>query len=525
MGRLGLALAGLALCAPAVPAEPAPTEAGALQRVVPLTYFQGQPLVIGNRVQLLVDDFMVEDRWKLRRRTGPVSKYLGNPIMVVDKPWEDHILHPHVIHDPTDGKYKMWYTCANWGAFFDPARQAYYIAYAESRDGFTWTKPELFPFEGHARTNVVRFAPNRHVDRLNAYLNVRLNPDQSDPRRKYWASAGKRMTHAYSPDGVNWEIEGEPMLDYGSDFSNQILWVEETKQWYMYLRPSNELTATGVGVRTASTLATIPEGNRHTRRRVSLSTSPDLKHWSKPRVVLYPDERDTPDFDVALVFRRHDWFIGFYDPMYQEAGGGEQEIHLATSRDGIHWQRTWDREPFVPRGPAGSWDHGHVSMGFAPPVEMGDNLLFYYTGSPVGQGPPLLGWESELGFGIFKMRKDRFVGHWAERDATGYLLTRQFILDGSRLRLNCLAPPKAYDQPDHGIFVEILQAPASGAAMGAAPPVEGFTLADCDRIRVDQIDRLVTWRGKSDLSALKGKAVYLRFQLKDAALYSFQIEP
>ena len=31
------------------------------------------------------------------------------------------------------------------------------------------------------------------------------------------------------------------------------------------------------------------------------------------------------------------------------------------------------------------------------------------------------------------------------------------------------------------------------------------------------------WQGKSDLSALKGKAVYLRFQIKKAGLYSFQI--
>lgn len=74
--------------------------------------------------------------------------------------------------------------------------------------------------------------------------------------------------------------------------------------------------------------------------------------------------------------------------------------------------------------------------------------------------------------------------------------------------------------------MEILEAPAPGAAsLGEAKPVPGFSLSDCDRIRVDQVNRLVTWKGKSDLSALAGRPVYLRFKLKDAAIFSFQVEP
>jgi hypothetical protein len=273
-------------------------------------------------------------------------------------------------------------------------------------------------------------------------------------------------------------------------------------------------------------VANLPEGNRHTRRRVSLSTSKDRINWSKPRVILYPDEAGPPDYDLALIFRRHGMFIGLYDPMFQEENEGEQEIHLATSRDGIHWQRTWDRKPFVSRGPAGAWDHGHVSVSLSPPVEMGDNLVFYYSGAPVGQNPELTGWEYENGFGIFRIRKDRFVGHWADRDVTGYLLTRQFVFDGTKLRINCISVPRAYDDPANGIFVEIVEGPPPAVAtMGEAKPVAGFSLGDCDRIRVDQVNRLVSWKGKSDLSELKGRSVYLRFKLKDAALFSFQVEP
>ena len=41
----------------------------------------------------------------------------------------------------------------------------------------------------------------------------------------------------------------------------------------------------------------------------------------------------------------------------------------------------------------------------------------------------------------------------------------------------------------------------------------------------DAIAQPVTWHGHADLSALRGKAVYLRFKLKRATLYTFQIAP
>lgn len=41
---------------------------------------------IGNQIQLLADDYMVEDRWKLTRTTGEVMNSLHNPVLVRDKP-------------------------------------------------------------------------------------------------------------------------------------------------------------------------------------------------------------------------------------------------------------------------------------------------------------------------------------------------------------------------------------------------------------------------------------------------------
>jgi hypothetical protein len=185
-----------------------------------------------------------------------------------------------------------------------------------------------------------------------------------------------------------------------------------------------------------------------------LTTSKDLENWTMPRTVLYPDERDEPDYDSAFVFRRYGLFLALYAMMHQESGSSETETYLAVSRDGIRWERTWDRQPLIPRGPEGSYDHGQIEPGNSPPVELGDDLLFYYYTSPYGQKE----WDNETGVAVCRLRKDRFVGQWAA-DQTGYLLTRQFVFEGSKLKLNCSALPGPYMQDSDGIKVEIIAAP------------------------------------------------------------------
>ncbi|MFN0167437.1 MAG: hypothetical protein ACKV22_13480 [Bryobacteraceae bacterium] len=80
-----------------------------------------------------------------------------------------------------------------------------------------------------------------------------------------------------------------------------------------------------------------------------------------PRSVMYPDERDIPDVDGAHVFRRHGAFLSLYAVMNAEKGKSENEAHIATSRDGVEWERMWDRKPLVSRREKGAFDHGRWS--------------------------------------------------------------------------------------------------------------------------------------------------------------------
>ena len=53
-------------------------------------------------------------------------------------------------------------------------------------------------------------------------------------------------------------------------------------------------------------------------------------------------------------------------------------------------------------------------------------------------------------------------------------------------------------------------------------PIPGFSMTEADLIIGDDIERPVSWNGKTDLKLLVGKPVRLRFEIKDADLYAIR---
>ena len=110
----------------------------------------------------------------------------------------------------------------------------------------------------------------------------------------------------------------------------------------------------------------------------------------------------------------------------------------------------------------------------------------------------------------FTMRTDGFASVNAPF-AGGTLLTKPLVFSGKRLVLN-------YSTSSVGsLKVEITD--ESGKAL------PGFSLEDSDEIIGDEIARTVSWKTQTDLSALAGRPVRLRFVMKDADLYSLQFQP
>jgi len=502
-------------------------------------YYAGEPLYIGNDAQLLIDDTIIEDRWRLRRVMHHPEKFSRNPVLVADKPWESDCSHSaKVMWDEELGRYRMWYLCFNNSNYYYGSGPVDYVAYAESDDGYNWTKP-LFdhcPFGDYKQTNIVHYGtydqgtyycpekwpPGTPITRVQIAGATQVWKDMADPdparRYKMISLEGRPRPEigevhtgvqlVTSPDGIHWTIDGDrPLIDYPSDCLNHVVYDEARGRWLLYCRPP--VWHSG---RHGS-----HHGERNIRRRVAVMTSEDFVHWTYPRVCSYPDEYDTPDYDHVRVFRYGNLFLMLYAAMEGDTTG-RWELRLASSQDGLHWERYHTRETYLARGPEGAWDHGGILPG-CEPIRRDEKLLIYYTGMNIGQEEQ---GQFTGGVGIATVINDRFVEQRAGEER-GYLLTKEFILDGKTLRVNC-ERHKSTNLPNRPYLrAEILRHPPFGGYWGFQEAYDGFSLEDCDPLSIDHTGAIVTWQGKSDLSALAGKPVYLRFEMQNMGLFSFRL--
>jgi hypothetical protein len=209
----------------------------------------------------------------------------------------------------------------------------------------------------------------------------------------------------------------------------------------------------------------------------------------------------------------------------QPVNAGSLDVRFAASRDGIHWER-YDRRAFVSLGAKDEWDCRSIYMVYG--VVPGGNqkeMFMYYCGSNT-----LHGWDRDdqhrernnrmlqraggspqtetYGISRLVIRRDGFVSARAAYTG-GEFLTPILTFEGDELALN--VDTSAVGQ----VQVEILDENNR--------PIPGYSLEDCDQIyTTNEIDRVVKWTGKAGVSALAGKAVRLRFVMRDADLYALQ---
>ncbi len=495
-------------------------------------YFSGEPLQIGNRLQFFFDDYIVEDKYGLKQVLGPVTKYEGNPVFASGKaPWVngDSISTgalTHVIYDPQEQLFKGWYL-----AYRQEESHNYSTLYAESKDGFTWEKPALDFFRmDNKRTNIVI-----HDDNETALLEeVKLDTLATDPNRRYMGLVkmvppGEKtrcIVLMYSPDGKKWTLAPDPILFHGaSDGSYSLVKDEHQDRWMLYRRPAtNALIRAEEGLYSIHPMRPEKKG-LNIKRRFGVTISKDLKNWTYPRGIQMLDDTDEiqnilgnkMDIDWATVTLYKGMFIGFLHLMDNLAVSRPENNHLMWSRDGLRWNRLPDKPHFIENGSPGEWDAGSILS--ISPVPDGDKIRIYYAGNNVPQAETRI--PRAYNTGLAFMDKDRFVGLQAGPEG-GYLLTREFILEGDQLLINFRSQVKT--PPAHWggqIKAEIIQAPSDQVA---ATPIRGFSLADCNPVTVREGDNhMVTWKNASDLSALKGKKVYIRFYLQNTTLYSFKM--
>ena len=362
-------------------------------------------------------------------------------------------------------------------------------------DGIFWDRPnlKLVDYKGAKDNNIV-------LDHA-AFANVIKDDRDPDPNRLYKflfydgiigpATMGEGVSVAFSPDGKNWTRHPDnPVIKRVSDCHVLLGWDDLHNTYVSYARPS------------------VHEGNK--TRRIGRSVSDDFINWTLPETVLAPDELDPPGFEFygMTVFKYEGFYIG---QLYAYAAPPEEpqirfygtmDIQLASSRDGIEWERTGNRKSFIPNGPPGSIDAGEIYIA-REPVIVDDEIWFYYSACPSEHG--ITGRTGPLCLG--KLRMDGFVSADAGNQM-GTLVTKPFVCEGNELIINASA--------EKGL-VAVVVLDESGIQYS------GYSKRDCVLFDSDSISHKVTWEKRPTLDELKGKTIRLKFYLKDANLYSFTI--
>jgi len=498
---------------------------------------------LGPGKHLVLDHATVADTYRLRRRVHQPRREPTTPVMEPELPWEGQGIAPvHVMFDSKRGLWRMWYEADDpvaaqqrramkpglEGNIGEP--QPSYLCYAESADGVEWRRPELGIYQHQGRPTNICFKGFSGAQGGS----VHLMPDAPEGERwllvnlDWFSVQSGGLCFAYSPDGIHWAYkEQRPVIFGESDTRNCMLYNPERGVYMMYMRAWHAAAVGwitewvgGRGVPRRPTMspedaerharmqreAGLPVGGKNPRRRVAYSESADLRHWSESQIILTPDELDTDDFYGMCPFRYADYYLGqlwVHDDVERES----IDVELAFSRDGVNWSRLPERPKFIPTGEPGEPD-GYMVLPAQQPV-VTDEAIYVYWGA---EGRPHdVGGGRRVAF-RGRLRPDGFISLSADR-RLGALVTRPFVLQSDHIEMNAAT----YG----GEIVAELTEPDGRDVRGR--PIEGFTADDFDVFTGDSVNHRLSWRGSSDLSALKGRRLMLRMSLFHADLYSFTL--
>lgn len=463
--------------------------------------------------QLFLDDHLIASSEDLTRRIMPVEKHPANPVLAGDKPWEQQrpLLYGSVLRE--DGKYRMWYYMPRG------------VCYAESIDGIHWEKPlmDLYPWEG-APSNIVALADSeREGEAAFPYFyelfGVFRDDQDPDPGRRYkmgymsiernyegpdydrfHPTQRRGLGVAVSPDGLHWTNVDSWATYAIVDGATHWTYDPDAGLYHLYGRSKRTPEALEAAWKDD------PWYQKHFWGRVvAHTTSKDFLHWEHTRpdsapVVMGADLKDPVASEVygMGVFKYGDQFIGLVQHFQNRPKDTFLNIQLAVSRDGNDFTRVGDRTPFIPNGGVGDWDRFNCAVSNNPPIEVGDELRFYYSDRRYRHSPyegedsgPLTG---AIGFGTIK--RDRFVALEADY-AGGTLLTKPLRLASTDLRLNARA--------DWGeITVDVLDR-------------DGNVVAKSAPVSEDGLDLPVSWETTPPEEA---GPVQLRITVKNSQLYA-----
>ena len=459
-------------------------------------------LDIGSRLELFVDEFLIGrlDGARLElQRPQPAGMAVA-----FDAPWEGLFAGCITVIQDAD-RFLMYYRGmpeAQKEGRFDCA------CLATSPDGVNWEKPTLglFEYDGSRDNNIVLCGQRAVTHNFCPFLDQRPGVPE-EQRFKAVGGTHPDGIFAYaSPDGIHWApMQNEPILTaevFAFDSQNVAFWSEAEQCYVCYFRTWRQAEG-GEG--------------RLGYRWISRATSEDFLDWSEfaemdagdaPWEQTYTQQTHpyyrAPHLYIALAARFWPRRKVVSDEQARKIGVHPDYCHdcsdgiLMTSRGGNRYDQTF-LESFMRPGPGlNHWVSrtNYPALGVVPtgPGEMSMYAHRNYA-SPTAHAARCT------------LRVDGFASVNAPY-AGGELRTKPLRFAGDALVINYSTSAAG------GIRCEI-QDPDGR-------PVPGHSLEDADEIIGDEIERVVSWQGGTDVAALVGKPVRLRFAMKDADLFSIR---
>ena len=399
------------------------------------------------------------------------------------------------------------------------------ICYAESKDGIHWKKPNLgirnFAASGTADNNIILDLSDDMFD--NFYVFKDENP-ACPPEEKYKGvavsylgvkEAGEEVLWCWtSADGINFKKAWIMTDDGHFDSLNIAFWDKSKGEYVCYFRGYHFND----------------EGKQI--RDIRYMTSKDFKNWGNANLIEFDSDVEFQLYTntVSEYYRADGIYVGFpvryternvwtenFDELCnanrrkQMIAEKEPRAGLAltdglfmSSHDGKNWHR-FD-EAFIDAGPERkqNWIYGdcYVARGMIEtPIDEEDSeeteISLFVNDGHRSMRPTRLYRHT--------IRKDGFACYRAPYSG-GDIVTKPFVLDGTELEINFATSAGGY------IRISLLDENDE--------KIEGCETCD---IIGNSTERKVKIADKEKLEKLIGKTVCLRFEMKDAMLYSFVI--
>ena len=516
------------------------------RRLLSITLLAAGLLPAADRTILLVDDHDVLYRSGTRRILHPAERHPANPLIRPERPWEGAIGWTSIHRDARSGKYQVWYQGYSAGVAKTHALDSV-VCYAESTDGIHFTRPSLglFEYNGIRDTNIVMIGNGGYGDR---YTNsVWVDDRDPDPAHRYkmifydWFPRDGReypgLQLAYSPDGIHWnKRQGSLLLEtlYGGvgqppPMSGTDPVFQENGRGRSRLSwriPMTMSDAVDLMFDPRRQIYSVygkmwmdgPTGGLAWKHGMGRSESRNLVDWSKPELLVTPDDLDDPsvEFHTSPVFFYKDHYFAL-NQILRKAGFMAIDIELMVSVDGLHWQRPFRQPYFIPRNPQpGAFDSGSVFTNATPIVD-GGRMRFYWGAY---SGTAVEGTDDDLrsGVGMASIPLDRFAGV-RPVEVSDQRMLRQAIRNQGQVTFRVLDLSAVdhitlnADAAKGSVRVELLD--------DAGYRLPGYTKEDAVLMKGDSLEHAVRWTASG--ATLPKRRALVRVYLDNSELFALTL--